>query len=580
MPMNSLLDVMSKIAIINVTACVVFLYANPLLADGWSDITPNDLKYTYGLTTMGVTMSDVDQDGDDDLIIATGASVGGKTLLFVNDGYGNYTDATNGVLEEYHPVWTPLMGDCDNDGDPDMFYVCFGDQCRLWENKGNYEFTERWGGGILASLGNIMARGGAWVDYNNDGLLDLMVSTNAAIPWLGSDKLLRNVNGFLFQDATPESFIYPRKGRGIAWADFDDDGDQDLYTVGGTGCPCNWEDLPDNWLDHAQNRMFRNDDGILVDVTNDITIDGLPGRGVAAADYDNDGDIDLYICNVSLTGNQGNGQIEVYGYNRLLRNDGDFQFVDVTPDTLRLPGNERSAAWFDKDNDGDLDLLITIMSEVKPTVALYENNNNGESFSMVNDAVFNLPENIGGSGTGCGISDIDNDGDLDFMLGYKYGPNQLIQNDLKNKNKWIKVKLIGTISNRDAIGARVKVRTGSTWQTREIQSGSGYWSQHSLIQHFGLGEYEYDISEILVLWPSGIKQRIFGVGPNQTIEIVEQESLCNADLNNDTEVNIDDLLVLIGSWGKCDACPSDMNADGFVNVDDILLLISAWGPCE
>ena len=145
-----------------------------------------------------------------------------------------------------------------------------------------------------------MARGGAWVDYNNDGLLDLMVSTNAAIPWLGSDKLLRNVNGFLFQDATPESFIYPRKGRGIAWADFDDDGDQDLYTVGGTGCPCNWEDLPDNWLDHAQNRMFRNDDGILVDVTNDVTIDGLPGRGVAAADYDNDGDIDLYLSSSSL----------------------------------------------------------------------------------------------------------------------------------------------------------------------------------------------------------------------------------------------------------------------------------------
>ncbi len=85
MPMNSLLDVMSKIAIINATVCVVFLYANPLLADGWSDITPNDLKYTYGLTTMGVTMSDVDQDGDDDLIIAIGASVGGKTLLFLND---------------------------------------------------------------------------------------------------------------------------------------------------------------------------------------------------------------------------------------------------------------------------------------------------------------------------------------------------------------------------------------------------------------------------------------------------------------------------------------------------------------
>jgi len=536
---------------------------------------------------MGITMSDVDADGDDDLIVATGAHVGGPTLLYLNDGLGNFTDATSGLLLYHNMVWTPLMGDYDNDGDPDMLQVCFGERSWLRENQfgelqeGAFDWRDRYSGGIFHTLSNMMARGGSWVDFDNDGLLDIMISTNAAISSLGSDKLLRNTNGYLFVDATPDSFYFPRKGRGVVWADFDDDGDQDLYAVGGTGCPCSWDELPESWVDHAQNRMFRNDDGDMVNITDEVTGNGLPGRGVSAADYDNDGDLDLYINNTSLTGTGGDGQTLIYGVNSLLRNDGDWVFTDVTPDSLLCDSSERSNAWFDMDNDGDLDLIMTVMWLNVPIVGLYRNDNEGEHFERLLDPVFmTWMDPI--SGVGCGISDIDDDGDLDLMLGFKYGPNQLLRNDLDNEYAWLKVKLIGTASNRDAIGTRVRVRTGDKWRMREVQSGSGYWSQHSLVQHFGLGEHEGVIQEVHVRWPSGLEQSLYNVDPDQKITIIEGKDYgCGGpDVNNDNTIDILDLLEVINDWGVCSPCSAaDIDQSGQIDVLDMLAVINGWGDC-
>lgn len=552
----------------------------------WTDITPPGLQYPAE-RTMGITMSDVDNDGDDDLLVATGAHVGGPTLLFLNDGMGNFTDATGGGLEEPHKVWTPLMGDYDNDGDPDLLQVCNGERCRLWENRygesgdGVIEFYERYSGGLFATMNDMQARGGAWVDYDNDGLLDIMISTNGAIGSLGSDKLLRNTNGYLFVDATPESFFAPRKGRGVAWADFDGDGDMDLYAVGGTGCPCSWAELPEAWQDHAQNRMFRNDDGVMVDITDEVTINGLPGRGVSAADYDNDGDIDLYINNTSLTGTGGDGQTLIHGVNSLLRNDGNWVFTDVTPEGLRCQNSERSNAWLDYDNDGDLDMVMTVMWLNMPIAGLFENINEGESFVQVMDPIFmNWMDPI--SGVGCGISDVDDDGDLDMLLGYKYGPNQLLRNDLDNDNAWLKVKLVGTTSNRDAIGARVRVRTGSKWRMREVQAGSGYWSQHSLVQHFGLGEIDGLIQEVVIRWPSGLEQTLHDLDPNQKIVVVEGNDYgCGGgDIDGNNTVDVADLLLVISSWGECAPCTAaDIDENGRVDVVDLLTVINDWGTC-
>ena len=239
----------------------------------------------------------IDSDGDDDLIVANGGSGGGQTKLYLNDGSGNFTIATTGIFAENHYIWSPIFGDMDNDGDLDLFYVAFGEQCRLYENFGDGTFVELSNGGLWEKAGNMMARGGAWVDYDSDGLLDIMVSTNAAKQDVGRDKLYRIMENNVFEDVSPDVFADWNR-RGIAWCDFDNDGDVDLYTVGGKGCSCNWEEQPESWFELAQNKMYRNDGGIFTDVTNEVTLDIMHGRGVAAGDYDNDGDLDLYICNV------------------------------------------------------------------------------------------------------------------------------------------------------------------------------------------------------------------------------------------------------------------------------------------
>ena len=544
----------------------------------WTDITPVGVKYTNG-KSIGIAMVDIDNDGDDDLIMSTGGLTGDQTLLFLNDGKGNFTNATQGVFAEHHSVWSPLFGDSDNDGDLDMFFVAFGEQCRLFENDGETQFVELSSNDLFENAGNMMARGGAWVDFDSDGLLDIMVSTNSGKPDVGSDKLYRNMGDNIFEDVTPEVFGHKDVGRGVAWCDFDNDGDLDLYAAAGKGCPCNWEEIPPEWLEISENRMYRNDNGELVDVTNELTVDNEHGRGVAAGDYDNDGDLDLYICNIGMTGQEGDNPQQYYGPNKLLRNDGNFQFTDVTPTVLKLIGGERSCAWFDMDNDGDLDLVMTSMWNSAPTVGLFENVNAGENF-IAHDEVkaFNNDSHVGNSGTGMGISDIDNDGDLDLMFAFKFGPNLLARNDLKSQNKWIKINLEGTVSNRSAVGARVTVKTGSLSQIREIQTGTGYWSQHSFTQHIGLNNHEI-IDEIQIRWPSGIVQILTDVAVNQTIDIVEHEG-CATDLVADGYINVDDLLELISQWGLCGDCSADFDNNSEVDIDDLLILIGDWGVCN
>ena len=572
----------------NIVMAICTVIITAVFADAqWTDISPKGVVGTDNDGTMGVTIVDIDADGDDDLVIANGGSGGGPTRLFLNDGSGNFTDETDGIFAEAHAVWSPLFGDMDNDGDPDLFFVAFGEQCRLFENQGDGMFVEVWGPWVDDGIkddkgvptGNMMARGGAWIDYDSDGLLDIMISTNAAANDIQSNKLYRNMGDNTFIDATPAIWDNGVIGRGVAWCDFDNDGDLDLYAVGGKGCPCNWEQIPDNWWGYAENRMYRNDNGVFTDVTNKVTRDVWHGRGVVTGDYDNDGDFDLYICNVGLEGWEGKNPDVIEGVNRLLRNDGNFQFVDVTPTALMLPGGERSCAWFDMDNDGDLDLVHSVMWNDTPNVGLFQNNNAGESFTWIFDDEFNDKAQTGKSGTGNAIADLDDDGDLDLLFGWKFGTNKLLQNDLDNDNHWIKIKLEGTTSNRSAIGARVDVVTGSLTQIREVVTGTGYWSQHSMVQHVGLGD-RTSIDEIVVRWPSGNVQHVYPLCVDRTIRIVEMEPQpdCPADLNADCNVDVSDILMLIGNWGSTDPA-LDIDGSGEVDVADILLAVSGWGNC-
>jgi hypothetical protein len=607
------------------TVCAVLTVAAFANAQ-WSDITHGGIAGQDGDGTMGISFVDIDSDGDDDLVIANGTmtGTGGPTRLFINDGNGNFTEGTFGPFAENHRVWQTIFGDMDNDGDPDMFWVCFGEQCRLFENvNGGTLFLEIDGPWVHFcdnpddpddfsdcpgdTQGNLMARGGAWVDYDMDGLLDIMISTNGSSGYIGSNKLYRNerdpVTGEMhFVEKTPDAWLPQGDeegiiGRGVAWCDFDNDGDPDLYAVGGKGCKCNGDDIPDDWWEYAKNRMWRNDgldksgEIIFTEVMIDPDWDGdgkldqtRHGRGVAAGDYDNDGDIDLYICNVGL-----DFDVESYvGPNRLLENKlidngvkdpkNAFVFEDVTPTSLNLPGGERSPAWFDMDNDGDLDLAITVMWNECPNLAVYENTG-GDSFVRVDDDNFCQEDQIGASGMGLAIADIDDDGDLDVATTWKFGKNLFLGNDLDNENHWIKIELEGTTSNRSAVGARVEIISGELTQIRELVTGSGYWSQHSMVQHVGLGD-RTSIDEIVVRWPSGNIQHVFPTCIDRTIRIVEMEPQCPADLNADCNVDVSDILELLGYWGNCNGCAADVNNDGTLDVTDLLIIIDAWGDCS
>jgi hypothetical protein len=221
---------------------------------------------------------------------------------------------------------------------------------------------------------------------------------------------------------------------------------------------------------------------------------------------------------------------------------------------------------------------------------MYDNRiNEGKPWLQVHDADFEHPDQTGESGMGLAISDTNDDGDLDIAATFKFGPNLILNNWLHNDefnfdNHWIKIKLEGSWypTNRDTVGARVEVTSGSLTQIREVATGSGYWSQHSMVQHFGLGD-QSTIDEIAVTWPSGDTQYVYPCNVDETIYIVEnqaQTDACIEDVNRDCTVNVEDLLVLIGSWGPCTGeCPADINDDGTVGVEDLLMVIGAWGDC-
>jgi hypothetical protein len=184
---------------------------------------------------------------------------------------------------------------------------------------------------------------------------------------------------------------------------------------------------------------------------------------------------------------------------------------------------------------------------------------------------------------GLAIADINNDGDLDIATTWKFGKNLLLQNDLDSENHWIKIKLEGSWypNNRGAVGVRVAVTSGPVTQTKEVATGTGYWSQHSMVQHFGLGN-QSSIDEIVVRWPSGDIQYVYPCNVDETILIVEnqtQSDACDEDINRDCKVNVEDILALIGSWGDCENCSADINSDSTVDVEDLLMVIAAWGDC-
>src|SRR5262245_36138102 len=303
----------------------VFLLAAPS-AHAWTDITTSALADTgTTIDKKGVAFVDFDGDGDLD-ICCVGEGVRAIRLLR-NDGPAGFVDVTDqsGALLRPGSGSGQTWGDFDNDGDLDLFVTYEEDRPALYRNDGGGFFTDITAGPMLAAA---HGHSTSWVDYDGDGDLDVYAA-NLNQP----SRLYRNDAG-TFVDATVDS-LGCVAGDGVAWGDYDNDGDPDLYC---------------SRYSFSRSLMFRNNgDGTFVDAT--VWPLGLSGNfhSCSWADYDNDGDLDLYLCNGDAP-------------NRLLHNEGGGMFVQATPPTLVLGGHSVGMSWGDYDNDGALDLFVTMRS--------------------------------------------------------------------------------------------------------------------------------------------------------------------------------------------------------------------------
>jgi len=455
-----------------------------------------------------VNWIDYDNDNDPDLFISTGYRYGDNNLLYRNDN-GTFTRVFDQPLvHDSLPSDGSSWGDFNNDGLPDLCVVNWWNKINLlYQNNGNGNFIFL-NTSPVSSLQSY-SETCSWGDFNNDGLLDLFITNSD-----GS-----NHRNFLYKN-TGIAFVKIDTGavvsetaysRGVNWIDIDSDRDLDLFV-------CR--------EGNRVNFLYKNNgNGYFTKITNTaLTSETGEFWSGSWGDYDNDGDPDLFVTN---NGNQKNS---------LFRNDGNFIFTKILNDPLvNENGYNAVSGWGDYDNDGDLDMFVT-QAYVPPgftqklTNKLYKNllvESGTASFQKITSG-----EIVNDSGYSYGFAwgDYDKDGDLDLAVANTFSENQknaLYKNDNQNGNKYITIKCTGTITNRSAIGARVRVKTvingTPVWQMREVEGQSGYCGQN-LILHFGLGNASV-IDSIKVEWPAGGNQYFTNVPVNRSVTITENGTL-------------------------------------------------------
>ena len=436
-------------------------------------------------------------------------------VFYRNNGDGTFTKITNRdpVQDADYHVGAAI-GDYDNDGNLDLLVSAgvgapTARRSLLYHNNGGGTFSRECGGSVTNQLGYF----GPCVfgDYDNDGFLDLFIGNRDALDQTGAKNLLFHNNGDgTFTKVTAGSVVNDvGDAFGAAWADYDNDGFMDLIVI-------------NNRLANSHNFLYHNNrDGTFTGIlTNAIATDSwqVGAQCGAWGDYDNDGMLDLFV-----TDNSG-------VRNHLYHNNGNGTFTNVTSGPMLQPppgGPAVGCAWGDYDNDGYLDLFI---SNYGGNNALFHNNGDGTFVQVLSGD----PVQHSGGGT-CSWVDYDNDGFLDlFLTGGEPGPlPNLLYHNNGNSNAWLEVKCVGTVANRSAIGAKVRVHAsigGKTfWQLREINNGGG-WNSVPLVAHFGLGDAT-NVDTLRIEWPSGTVQEFPNVPAKQILTITEPPRLLTTTTN-------------------------------------------------
>jgi hypothetical protein len=515
-------------------------------------------KYLLETTGCGVAFYDYDNDGWLDIFLVNGSRLEGfppgaepTSHLFQNNRDGTFTDVTAkaGVA---HSGWGQgvCIGDYNNDGWEDLFVTYYGKNV-LYHNNGDGTFTDVTQKAGVAGKGTRWNTGCAFVDYDRDGHLDLFVANYIDMdlatapapesgpclykgvlvacgpPGLqgGKNILYHNNRDGTFADVSEAAGIFRANGTyglGVLTADFDNDGWPDIYVAN--------DSTASTLYQNKKNGKFED---VAIEAGCALSPDGKPqaGMGLAAADYDLDGNLDIVKTNFagdtpSLYHNLGGGNFE----------DATF--------TAGLGAHTQLLGWgcgfFDFDNDGWPDILICnghVYPEVQQLKTeagyaqrklLYRNLRNGHFADMSLQVGPGMSDPA--ACRGCAFGDFDNDGDIDVVVNTVNDFPQLLRCDSKLANNWIKVRTIGTKSNRSGIGARIACVTRVPGESKphrqidEVRSGGSYISQNDLRIHFGLGKAE-QVDLLEIRWPSGQVDSINDVKANQLLFVKEGEGV-------------------------------------------------------
>lgn len=510
-----------------------------------------DKKYIVESMGGGVAMFDFDNDGRLDIYLLNSYSVEAALAKKARPAAALYRNLGNGKFEEVaakagvaDPGWAMgvSVADFDNDGNDDLYVTCFGAN-KLYRNLGNGKFED-----VTPKAGvgdQRFSTGSAWGDYNLDGKLDLFVANYVDfklddLPQFGKgaqcqyrgipvqcgprglpgagDTLYRNNGDGTFTDVSKQAKVDDPNGYyglGVTWTDFDDDGWPDIFVANDT----------------TPNLVYRNNhDGTFSEIgfASGLAVDENGNEqacmGLTIGDYDHDGRLDLAVTNFADD------------YNTIYRKTAGGTFTDVSRSTktadASIPYLGWGAKFFDADNDGWLDLMI-VNGHVYPQVeGAFPGGMNGQRkllYRNRRDGTFDEIAASAGSALmvrrvsrGAAFGDYDEDGDVDVIVNELDGAPTLLRNDGGNLfGNWVILKLIGTgKSNRNAVGARVRLIAGDLTMVDEVRSGDSYLSHSDWRLHFGLGATRI-VTEAQVNWPSGLIERWQNLSINQVYTLVE-----------------------------------------------------------
>lgn len=479
--------------------CFSLFFAEKTRAQSFEETTFEDITTTPS-ASRSANFIDVNGDGWDDIFFTNGPAAGQNNMLYLNNGDGSFTTViADDIVSDNDRSDGASFADVDNDGDLDAVVVTYG---RNGTGKKNYFYRNNGNGTYTYEPDNAIgipltySEMANWIDLNNDQYLDAYI-TNSVVST--RNLYFENQGNGSFEAVTGLSITSETlASRSINWIDYDGDGDSDLFIA-------NEND--------ANNSLFRNDGpDNFTQITNlAITQNGRNSAGSSWADVDNDGDFDFFVANWDGQSNQ-----------LFLNENGTF--VEQTSSAIALEiGSSFGSAFADVDNDSDLDLLVcNAYFTGQITNSLFINDGNGVFNKDTNSALANHQGNT----FGCAFGDYNNDGWLDVILANTLNENQAnsLFKNTGSGNNWIKIRCVGDPSNGSAVGAKVRVRANingnEVWQIRQIEAASGYCSQNSFTNHFGLGNAT-NVSEIRVEWPSGTVETFTDIEENNTYLVVE-----------------------------------------------------------